>query len=465
MQFGSSGEIYSFGLNANGEGGVGSYTNKIGVTKAKNITDAIDIKAGKNHVVVLKSTGEVYVTGSNLYGELGQNDVNIRKTKEFVKVPNLRDIVKIGAGNTQNLALQIDGSVITWGSNIYKGLGLGTGANLPDGIDPNATSIGTPVKIPNLSDIRYIDGGKGKNVAIDKNGNVYVCGLNANGELGNATNINVTEYQKLETINDVLQISTGSTYTVMAKKDGTVWASGDYASGDEEIRSKTKGTIPVQIGNDETGLTDTEITIKIEENKDASANCAYQFNLIYLSDNFKDELTYASLKDDIAIVDEKGIITGKKIGVTRVNATSKTTGKVYSVLVKVIPKPREIVTAPKIEAGENFAVVLKADGSIWSFGYNADGRLGTGDYKTKDIPAKTNILATYQDIKAGGDFVLALRQDGTVWACRKQQKRTTRKQCRHNKKQTTPNSRLKQNNKNSDRQRLWNSHRQLRNSL
>lgn len=330
--------------------------------------------------------------------------------------------------------MQTDGTVLTWGSNIYKQLGLGTGGTAPDGIDPNATSIGTPIKIPNLTGIRYIDGGKGKSTAIDKNGNIYVCGQNTYGELGNGSKTNVSEYQKLDTIQNVLQISTGSTYTNYLKLDGTVWGAGDYAAGDEEIRSKTKGSIPVQIGNDETGLLDTEIIVKIGETKDISANCAYEFNLIYLSDNFKDELNYTSLKDEIAKVDETGIITGQRVGVTRVNATSKETGKTYSILVKVIPKSRESVTAPKIEAGENFAVVLKADGSIWSFGYNADGRLGTGDYKTKDIPAKTNILATYEDIKAGGNFTLALRQDGTVWRCRKQPKRTTRKQYRKCKK-------------------------------
>ena len=85
----------------------GTYTNKISVTRAKNITDAIDIKAGKNHTVILKSTGEIYVAGSNLYGELGQNDVNIRKVKEFTKVASLRDIVKIGVRRFTEFSIKI----------------------------------------------------------------------------------------------------------------------------------------------------------------------------------------------------------------------------------------------------------------------------------------------------------------------------------------------------------------------
>jgi alpha-tubulin suppressor-like RCC1 family protein len=59
--------------------------------------------------------------------------------------------------------------------------------------------------------------------------------------------------------------------------------------------------------------------------------------------------------------------------------------------------------------------VLKADGSLWSFGYNGDGRLGIGSYITKDIPVNANVLATYQDIKAGNDFIMVLREGGTVW--------------------------------------------------
>lgn len=122
-------------------------------------------------------------------------------------------------GDSQNLALKSDGTVLTWGSNIYRQLGIGS----------NDTSIGLPTKIPNLSNIRYIDGGKGNNTAIDKDGNVFVCGLNTNGELGNASKINVNAYEKLITIDNVLQMSTGNTYTIFLKKDGTVWGTGDYS--------------------------------------------------------------------------------------------------------------------------------------------------------------------------------------------------------------------------------------------
>lgn len=209
---GENGEIFSFGANSNGEGGTGSYTNKISVTKAKNITDAIDIKAGKNHTLVLRSTGEVLGTGSNIYGELGLNDLSIRKIKEFTEIPALKNIVMIDAGNTHNMALGLDGSVYTWGSNIYKELGL----------NEIQTSVGEPKKVPNLSNIRYITAGKSYSMALSKDRELFGVGLNTLGELGNSTNTNVSTFEKINTEN-FMQVSVGNTYSVAVKPDGTVW--------------------------------------------------------------------------------------------------------------------------------------------------------------------------------------------------------------------------------------------------
>ena len=149
----------------------GSYTNSIQITKAKYLTGVIDIKAGKNHVIALKNTGEVYASGSNLYGELGRNAETVRRTKEFIKVPILENIVMVGAGNNHSMALDSNGNVWTWGSNIYKELGLNS----------EAISVQTPTKVDGLADIRYIDGGKCTSFSVNKQGEVYGSGLNQTG--------------------------------------------------------------------------------------------------------------------------------------------------------------------------------------------------------------------------------------------------------------------------------------------
>lgn len=240
-----------------------------------------------------------------------------------------------------------------------------------------AYQAGNPTKVDNLKDIRYLSGGKNNQAVIDKQGEVYICGQNSYGELGKGTKTNVDRFEKLSTIDEVIDIDEGNTYTIMLKRDGTVWGSGDYSHGDEEVKSKTKSSYPVQVGNDETGLNETEIVVEVGKEKDITANCAYAFNLIYESQNFKDELEYEVLNSEIGTVDETGKVQGKRVGTTRVNAVSKTEGKIYSILVKVVEEGFQV--APKIEGGENFAAVLKADGSIWSFGYNGDRKTGNSE--------------------------------------------------------------------------------------
>ena len=142
------------------------------------MTDVIDIKAGKNFTLALKVDGTVWASGSNLYGELGQNDTGLTKVKEFTKVKELEGIVMIEAGDSTALALDKEGNVYTWGSNIYKELGLGS----------LGTYIDTPRRIEGLSDIRYLTGGKNYQAVINKDGEVFVCGQNLRGELGKRSN-------------------------------------------------------------------------------------------------------------------------------------------------------------------------------------------------------------------------------------------------------------------------------------
>ncbi len=396
-------EVYSWGLNADGECGIGSYTNRTTVNKVKYITDAIDIRAGKNHTIVLRSTGEVYVTGSNMYGELAKNSGQIRKQEIFTKVENLKNIVEIGSGASNGIAVNTSGNVYTWGSNVYGELGLNSNDILRYGVS----------KVDKIGDIRYVDGGKNTSVLVNGAGEVYVSGLNKLGGLGNNSTNNIQTFQKLDQslINNVIDISSGDNYTVFLKTDGTVWGTGDYNQGDDTIKSQTKGMVPKQVGNKETGFNNTEILLHIGEEKDVSSEVGYQFNLIKLDKNFTDDLNYESLKDEIATVTDEGTITGIKTGTTWVKASNET--NTYIIKVNVVEEKYSV--SPKVKSANDFAVVLKANGNIWTFGYNSNGELADGTNITKDIPIQTNIIATYKDIAVGDNFIVALRNNNTVW--------------------------------------------------
>ena len=67
---------------------------------------------GKIIVYMLALVGELYVSGSNEYGQLG-NGTNL--DSDFSCVQLLEDIVEVAAGDYFSVALRADGTVWTWG--------------------------------------------------------------------------------------------------------------------------------------------------------------------------------------------------------------------------------------------------------------------------------------------------------------------------------------------------------------
>lgn len=69
-----------------------------------------------------------------------------------------------------------------------------------------------------------------------------------------------------------------------------------------------------------------------------------------------------------------------------------------------------------IAAGGHHVLALKADGTVWSWGANDTGQLGTNDGPARAAPAPIAGLSSVAAIATGYGHSLALKVDGTVWA-------------------------------------------------
>ncbi|MDX6255221.1 MAG: hypothetical protein QOJ11_1555 [Frankiales bacterium] len=69
-----------------------------------------------------------------------------------------------------------------------------------------------------------------------------------------------------------------------------------------------------------------------------------------------------------------------------------------------------------ITAGTLSGYALKADGTVWAWGYNASGQLGDGTTTDRSTPVQVQGLTGVTDISSSGQALLALRSDGTAWA-------------------------------------------------
>ncbi|HVM48885.1 MAG TPA: hypothetical protein VMU04_12710, partial [Candidatus Acidoferrum sp.] len=74
-----------------------------------------------------------------------------------------------------------------------------------------------------------------------------------------------------------------------------------------------------------------------------------------------------------------------------------------------------------VMGGEMHNVALRSDGTVWAWGWNALGQLGTGTTNDSYWPVQTGLSATpplASVVKLGGRpyFTLAVKSDGTIWA-------------------------------------------------
>lgn len=74
--------------------------------------------------------------------------------------------------------------------------------------------------------------------------------------------------------------------------------------------------------------------------------------------------------------------------------------------------------ATSIAAGDFHSLVLRSDGTVWSWGKNTNGQLGrpTGADTFSSVASRVPELPKVRAVAAGYDHSLALGEDGTVWS-------------------------------------------------
>ncbi|KPA15359.1 BNR repeat-containing protein, partial [Candidatus Magnetomorum sp. HK-1] len=157
-------------------------TQVVGPDYIGYLEDVIAIAAGDRHSLALKSDGSVWAWGGNTYGELGQDSITQSYFMAPVQVKGinasgfLSGIIEIAAGYQHNLALKSNGTVVAWGFNNNSQLG-----------DYSATDKYSPVLVSDLTNVQTIEAGGLHSIAVKRDGTVWTWGYNGSGQLGDDT--------------------------------------------------------------------------------------------------------------------------------------------------------------------------------------------------------------------------------------------------------------------------------------
>src|SRR5688572_10883151 len=69
-----------------------------------------------------------------------------------------------------------------------------------------------------------------------------------------------------------------------------------------------------------------------------------------------------------------------------------------------------------VATGYSHTLVVDSSGSIWAWGKNASGQLGTGNTTPSSLPVQVPGLSNIVAVAAGETHSLALESDGDLWA-------------------------------------------------
>lgn len=114
-----------WGANSNGQFGNGTTTSSATPTAITGFNNPIQISKGHQHSVIIKQDGTLWSTGGNASGQLG-NGNNTQQTTAVQENTLATNWAIVASKVSHTAALKSDGTLYTWGANLYGQLGDGS---------------------------------------------------------------------------------------------------------------------------------------------------------------------------------------------------------------------------------------------------------------------------------------------------------------------------------------------------
>jgi alpha-tubulin suppressor-like RCC1 family protein len=196
--------------------------------------EVIQVSAGKYHSLAVKSDGTLWGWGDNTDGQLGNGKSGYYE-HETVPFQITSNVKFVDAGWHHTMFITATNELWACGSNTFGQLGNGLSGN-------NALET-TPVKV--TDSVAFVSAGREHTMIIKTNGTMYACGNNEFGQFGNGTTTNSTVPRRI--MDGVSSVSAGADHTLIIKSNGSVWACGNNEFGELGDGTTLNRSTPVQM--------------------------------------------------------------------------------------------------------------------------------------------------------------------------------------------------------------------------
>ncbi len=232
------GTLWSWGWNAAGQLGDGSFTDKSIPTQIGTGVNWGTVYLGFDHTIALTNDGEMWAWGNNDSGQLGIG--NNTSSNIPVRVGTDNGWRAVACGNSFTIAIRYDGTLWSFGSDSAGQLGNGA-----------ATNQNLPVQIGTAFNWSVIAAGANHVVARKSDGSLWTWGSDFYGQLGNGgSGQNEQSPIQIGTGALWMKVAAGQGFSAALKMDGTLWTWGDNEESQLGDGSTTNRNIPTAIGSD-----------------------------------------------------------------------------------------------------------------------------------------------------------------------------------------------------------------------
>lgn len=311
----------------------------------------------------------IWSWGINTAGQLGDNTV-LAKVSPVSVVGGFTDWYQISAGADHSAAIRSNGTLWTWGVSCCGVLGAG-----PVTVRSSPGSV-----IGGFTDWCRVSAGALHDAAIRTNGTLWAWGRNDLGQLGDGTIVNRSSpVSVVGGFTDWRQVSARGYHTLAIRSNGTLWSWGNNYRG--------------QLGHN-------------------TAPACVRSSPVEVVGGFADWCQIC--------------VGGESSFALRTNGTlwvwgRNDFGQLGDGGVTCRSSPISVVGGftnwCQVSTSGSHSAAIRTNGTLWTWGINSSGQLGTGNVTARSSPG--SVIGGFTDwcqVSAGGVHTAAIRTNGTLWA-------------------------------------------------
>lgn len=227
--------MWAWGLNVSGDFGTSNTTQKISPINILSGTSWNKASVGLDFALFLANDGKIYSSGINTYGQLGDSTIINKSSPVFLAGNTWK---QIEAGSYFSAAISNDNRLWLWGNNSVGNLG---NLSILNTSSPVQTSYAT-------TDWAMVSCGYGFVAALKTDGSLWTWGSNLYGQLGrNTFGGSCSSPMRVGTNTNWLSISCGKDHMAAVTSDLKLWVWGKNTSGQLGLKDAANRNSPTQV--------------------------------------------------------------------------------------------------------------------------------------------------------------------------------------------------------------------------